>query len=282
MANHTIALHLDDVDQARELLGLATQLAEKHNSHLIGMYIMRPLHPYVARISDASLSAEFSAIAKRDQMSRMEQLKELFYDKTQNQSFESEWRFVESDHQTPYDLLLRQASMSDLLILGYDQRAKSNQENKILVEKTLLDSPVPTLLVPRGFHSTTSSSHVMVGWDGRTNSRRAITAAIPFLKKAENAWVHRVAENDNEEHFEYNEEIDLASMLSRHGIRVELSTGANARRVVGESLLSEARLRGADLIVAGAFGHARIHDIVLGSTTEYLLKNTEVPLLMMH
>ena len=104
---------------------------------------------------------------------------------------------------------------------------------------------------------------------------------MPILTCAKNAWVHRVTNKNNEEHFEHSVEIELASMLARHGVNVALSSGAGAH-IAGETLLEEAKLRGADLLVTGAFGHPRIRDIILGSTTKYLLKNSDLPVLMMH
>jgi len=283
MPYHTIAVHLDDVDKAPELLKVASKLADEHNSHLIGLFIMHPLELYVARMSEASFSKNISDIINKDQLERMQKLKELFTTQTNNQNYESEWRFVENKNDSVFEILMKQAATTDLLVLGNDRSTINKTGNDILIEKVLLDSPVPTLVVPDGFQGEILGRNVMIGWDATAVSRRAITGAISFLKVAENAWLHRVTDENGEDHFHHSVEIEMASMLARHEVKVELSTSAGSSpSSAGKSLLEEATLRGADMLVAGAFGHPRIRNIILGSTTKYLLNHSELPLLMTH
>jgi nucleotide-binding universal stress UspA family protein len=49
---------------------------------------------------------------------------------------------------------------------------------------------------------------------------------------------------------------------------------------IGETLLSRATDVGADLIVMGAYGHARWTERLLGGATRQLLKSMTVPVLM--
>jgi nucleotide-binding universal stress UspA family protein len=47
-------------------------------------------------------------------------------------------------------------------------------------------------------------------------------------------------------------------------------------------LLSQAADLGADMIVAGAYGHTRVMEMVLGGVTRTLLRAMTVPVLMSH
>jgi nucleotide-binding universal stress UspA family protein len=51
---------------------------------------------------------------------------------------------------------------------------------------------------------------------------------------------------------------------------------------IGELLLSQAADFGADLIVMGAYGHARFQELVLGGVTRTMLQAMTVPVLMSH
>ena len=51
---------------------------------------------------------------------------------------------------------------------------------------------------------------------------------------------------------------------------------------VGDLLLSRAADLSADLIVMGAYGHARLRQIVFGGTTRHMLHHMTVPVLMSH
>jgi nucleotide-binding universal stress UspA family protein len=72
---------------------------------------------------------------------------------------------------------------------------------------------------------------------------------------------------------------DVVAWLERHGIAadcaVQLSDGddANALRAIGDD-------QGADVIVAGAYGHSRLREWVLGGVTrDLLLSSTRCALL---
>jgi nucleotide-binding universal stress UspA family protein len=74
---------------------------------------------------------------------------------------------------------------------------------------------------------------------------------------------------------------DLATYLARHHRDVEVLQ-IDSNDETGSALCALARKRGADLMVAGAYGHSRFHDWVLGSTTQSLIEQTAIPLLMTH
>ncbi|WP_235025506.1 universal stress protein [Caballeronia terrestris] len=48
----------------------------------------------------------------------------------------------------------------------------------------------------------------------------------------------------------------------------------------GETLLSFGSEFGANLIVMGAYGHSRWHELILGGATRTVLEATQVPVLM--
>jgi len=72
---------------------------------------------------------------------------------------------------------------------------------------------------------------------------------------------------------------DIALYLARHGARVEveqvLSQGARSPTII----LSYAAEHGVDLIVIGAYSHARPVEMMFGGVTRTLLKEAPVPVL---
>ena len=50
----------------------------------------------------------------------------------------------------------------------------------------------------------------------------------------------------------------------------------------GRAIINEAERFGADLIVMGAYGHARIAEWTLGGVTQHMLQHAQAPLLMAH
>jgi nucleotide-binding universal stress UspA family protein len=71
--------------------------------------------------------------------------------------------------------------------------------------------------------------------------------------------------------------------VARHGPRVDaLQIEAPAGRSIADVIQAKAGDLGADLIVAGAYGHARIRENLFGGVTRDLLERIEIPLLMSH
>jgi nucleotide-binding universal stress UspA family protein len=76
---------------------------------------------------------------------------------------------------------------------------------------------------------------------------------------------------------------DIAAVIARHGVKVEVinideATGAS----IGDALLCHASDLGANLIVMGAYGHARWQELVMGGATRDILKSMTLPVLMSH
>ena len=46
------------------------------------------------------------------------------------------------------------------------------------------------------------------------------------------------------------------------------------------AIAETAKNMGADLIVMGAFGHSRLHDLILGGTTAYMIRETTIPIML--
>lgn len=126
----------------------------------------------------------------------------------------------------------------------------------------------PVLIVPPAA-DTLNLDHVLVAWKDTRETRRATLDALPLLKRAKRVTVVQIADEKTlsaaRTHLE-----DVAIWLKSHGIAagtlVSSSTGNDAMR-----LKTIAQEQGADLIVAGAYGHSRLREFVLGGVTHDML-----------
>ena len=48
----------------------------------------------------------------------------------------------------------------------------------------------------------------------------------------------------------------------------------------GKAIIDYAEVNLSDIIVMGVFSHSRLHDIILGSTAAYILRKSEIPVLL--
>ena len=113
-------------------------------------------------------------------------------------------------------------------------------------------------------------------------SLRAITAALPLLEHAASVKLAVINPDTLAELHGEQPGADMALWLARHvGPRVDVVV-ERTRATTGDALCALASASGAGLMVAGAFGHSRYREWMLGGTTRELLERARIPLLIAH
>ena len=189
-------------------------------------------------------------------------------------------RLTEDDAR---DALLMQSRYADLVVLSQDGDDDPGAPARLrgLPEHLALRGVRPVLVVPAAYAGEPIPGTAVVGWDGGTQALRAIAAALPLLEHA--AAVKLAVINPDALSDLHGEQpgADMALYLARHGLRVEV-VAERTRASPGDTLCALARDCGAGLMVAGAFGHSRYREWMLGGTTRQLLERAPVPLLIAH
>jgi nucleotide-binding universal stress UspA family protein len=111
--------------------------------------------------------------------------------------------------------------------------------------------------------------HILIAWKDARETRRAVYDALPLLKIAARVTVVEIAVTAELAAAQLHLE-DVRAWLKRHDI--------DAQQIVSPSIGDDASLlnaiaeeQGADLIVAGAYGHNRLRELILGGVTHDLL-----------
>ena len=195
---------------------------------------------------------------------------------------------LEADHELRrfdgmmHDLvvsLARRARSVDLVVLARPYGTARVWPE--FVEATLFEAGATALIVPPDAASFPDPQTILIAWKDTVQASHAITAALPFLKRARQVFLATVAESGPEAERHREPASDVAAHLARHGVRIEVrhlpewDDPANG-------ILNEARSIGADLIVAGAYGRSRIREMILGGVTRDLLRRSTLPLLVSH
>ncbi|WAP68023.1 universal stress protein [Jiella pelagia] len=174
----------------------------------------------------------------------------------------------------------RQSGLVDLVVQSQQSVVKATDMS--LFEAVLFDARMPILLVPGNAAAASGlPSTVLVAFRDTPESARAIDAALPFLKRADQVILATVAEEGAAEQRKLEPMNDMARHLARHGVTVEIRE-LPAWKDPAEGLLKEAEAVGAQLIVAGAYGHSRLREYLLGGVTRQLIRNCRLPILMAH
>jgi len=139
----------------------------------------------------------------------------------------------------------------------------------------------PMLLTPEKTPDAIGNT-IAIAWKEKAEAARAVTAAMPLLKRAKKVIVLSVEEHANQAAACSASAEHLASQLARHGMNVE-ARGLVAKSNAGADVLVEsAKQSGADLIVSGAYSHSRMRELMFGGFTRRLLAACDVPVMLLH
>ena len=166
---------------------------------------------------------------------------------------------------------------SDLVVVGHPE--PNGLPENISPERILLASGVPLLVVPNTWEGETIGSRILVGWNATREARRAISDSLNFLVAAKSVTVLVIDPASRHQHGA-EPGADIALQLARHGAHVDVEQVSSLGIPVAQVILRYALKRASDLLVIGAYSHARLKEILLGGVTRTLLAEMPVPVLI--
>jgi len=168
------------------------------------------------------------------------------------------------------------ARFADLVVLDQPYGATYEEAAVNLLEGAMLDGDAPALICPRPMQNRPAT--VLIGWNDSREALRAVRRSLPFLIQADRVEIAIVEPGRSEA----TPGEDLALMLARHGVPVEVNPLAKTTETTSAALRQRAIDLDADLMVMGAYGHSRFREYVLGGVTREILEDVPVPVLMAH
>ena len=273
-------LHVEaDSTSSDARLQLAAGLARRFDAALIGCAAasVRPLpvgDPYSGALIDGQVME-----AEEEQISQtLDKARDAFGREPAAEDILTEWR---SAVDMPADVLAREARAADVVIVGRDlERLRLGAYQSADPGDVLMRAGRPVLVVPPGL-SRLEAARIVVAWKDTRESRRAVWDALPLLAKAETVHVVEVAEKEDLDPGA-TRAADVVAYLSRHEVNARAEVRTLRERAVAAELVLVAETQGADLIVAGGYGHARVREWVFGGVTSDLLKHSPKCCLLSH
>ena len=275
----TIVVHVDDGPQLRPRLAVAARLAALHEGHLVGSAVTGISQRDYLLLGTSPMGALPDADFDRLRERAEDQLR-LFTAQMERLGVASwEQRTVEDDAE---HALLLESRYADLIVLSRGARARSRVRlTTDLSEYVALHCSRPVLVVPDDYPTDAVGGTVVVGWNASMEASRAIAGALPLLKTAKSVLVALINADEMTERHGEQPGADLATYLARHGVNVEV-VRERSDAGAAPALIGLARDAGADLLVAGAYGHSRYREWIAGGVTRALLDNITMPLMMAH
>jgi len=285
MALKDLLVYVDQSAHAAERLRLAADLARRHQSRLTALYVkgLSPTQRHEQSVAELGQgSAE--AINRTNRSIRqsidetVKRLQSALEDVKREYGLEVEWRCLDGVAST---LVPQHARFADLCVLSQDTSAVATATGYTFSEQLLFVTGRPVIFVPAQGSFASLGRHVLVAWNSSRASTRAVNDALPLIERADKVTLLAVNSAVFAERYGALPPEQMLEHLRRHGASVEgIWLDDIPTEAIAAAVLAEAHKVSADLIVAGAFGHPRLWEKMMGGVTRDLLDRMTLPVLM--
>ena len=170
----------------------------------------------------------------------------------------------------PATALIERSRFADVIVMSADDSFPP-------IESVALHTRTPVLVVRRQDPNFAPEAPALVAWNGSVPAANAVHGAMPMFGAMQPVHVLSVDEDGRELPASLVQEY-----LVEHQIESEVHWRASDGEPVTDTILKFAEETGSGMIVAGAFGHNRLREMLLGSATRELLEKSSRPLLLSH
>jgi nucleotide-binding universal stress UspA family protein len=279
MTYSTLMVHLQVGQPNGPVLLAAADLAERFDAGVIGVAACQPMQLVYSDGYIAGDAFEQDREEKEREVAAAESaFRAAFRDRSNVPGNVLEWRSTITLAPS-CAWVVDQARCADLIVTGVAAADFFDLSRRVDTGELLMQAGRPVLVVPPGA-ATPSLDHAMVAWKDTRETRRAVLDALPLLQRATRVSVVEAAAKEDmagaRQHV-----ADVTAWLGRHGIAADAQAMHRDGDDAGQ-LDGLAQGRGADLVVAGAYGHSRVREWALGGVTRSLLLHANRCSLLSH
>ncbi len=275
MTYRTLLVHLQSGQPNTPLLAMAAQFADRFNAHVIGIAVSQPM---MIVSGDGTVCGDVYADDQRQMKKDLEAAQVEFREALRGRSTRLEWR-SDITLLPPVGYLSMHARSADLIMTGSMPPDAFERSGAADSGSLVLEAGRPVFIVP--VHAQPIQFRgALIGWRDTRECRRATVDALPLLKESGHVTVLEIAAKDDLDAARSRVD-DVVTWLEGHGVlantRIERSDGNDAGRL--HAVADEANV---DVLVAGAYGHSRLREWVIGGVTRDLLLECERGVLVSH
>jgi nucleotide-binding universal stress UspA family protein len=271
----TLMVHLQLRRSNAGLLRIAGDLAERFDASVIGITAGRPMQ---VAFNEGYVPQDLVEKDREEIENEIKQAEAEFRSTLQTSVRTLEWRSTVT-YAPLADYLAREARGADLVMMGAGSSGMFDGSRRVYAGDFIMQAGRPVLLVPPAADKL-KLERVVVGWKDTRETRRAVSDALPLLKAVAHVTVVEIAAEEDLAAARTRLE-DVVGWLKRHGVAAtSLASPSPGDDAI--QLNAIAREQQADVIVAGAYGHSRLHEWMLGGVTHDLLLRVDRCALLSH
>jgi nucleotide-binding universal stress UspA family protein len=279
MKYKNILTHLDNSSGCRNRLEIAFGMARDFDAELTGIFVV-PTY-IVPSYVEAQISVDLMTDITEKALARAEETVTSYRQLAEAARVTLQTAVVEGQI---IPILREHSKYADLMILGQDHPEDPDNASYGLADSLLFEGACACLVVPHSGKLATPGKRSLLAWNASREAAHALREAMPLLQRADTVVVLSSEPDDgnNELANGHPHAQAVLKLLESHGIEA-ISSGINNPDISStDAIIAQAVDMDADLIVMGAYGHARLREIILGGVTRDLLKRAPTCLLLAH
>lgn len=251
-------------------LGVAKALAARWGGSLIALHVTPPaIVPVGFAEGIAYLPPEIIEAQQTAAAQVTERMKQVYREVCEPETVPARWRHEEGELG---GIATRVARASDLVVIGAMPATGLDALATTPVEQVALGAGGPVLVLPQQQVAQPLGRRIVLGWNDSRESSRALQDSLGFLAEAESVTVAALG-SAKALHVD-----DVVDRLRRLGVAAQAHVEGEASDA-GGALLRIAAESGADMLVMGAYGRARLRELILGGATRDVLRDAGLPVL---
>jgi nucleotide-binding universal stress UspA family protein len=172
------------------------------------------------------------------------------------------------------DTIIEEAESADLILMAKKGEHFHPKEGGLIgsvAETVIRHSGKPVMVIPKSFIEIESMG---LAYDGSAPARKALELSLNISEKAK--WPITVIINaDTAKAADLSAQVEEMAQRGLADCEIIISAGREA-----DEILKFIREGSVELMVMGAYGHNRLREWLLGSTTSHIIQKSPIPVLL--